>query len=547
MSPAIFFDADGYVLDGPRLMGRQSAGNGFLRAAIAAHAGEAIHGTSADEAGEAAFRRLILSLDPAARPEWIPAERLDLLARQGVFYRPDQVLGPAARLRLRAGPAAYSLCGVTHTLATGFTLEALADLQTAPVGPWDALICTSHAAKRVVETVVGAQADYLSWRLAIPAPDLTIQLPVIPLGVHCDDFASSPDTRREARAALGLQDDEVTALFAGRLSVNGKAHPIPMFRAFERVATATGRRLVILFAGQFYSPTVERAYRSALAQFCPSVRAVFVNGADFDQYRATWRAADLFVTLADSIQETFGLTPVEAMAAGLPALVSDWDGYRDTVRDGIDGFRITTWAPGDGGEAHALGYEALNTYERHLSQASTAVSLDTAQLDARLTQLVTDEDLRRRMGAAGQARARAHFDWSGVYHQYQALWEQLDARRADALRDRGPWLAAAPGAQAAAQGAFKTFAAYPTELIGPATQVSASAGADLAGFQALTSHLLFSVWNPSVETTARTFEVLAAGPVTVQRLAAELGISADAAGELVARLAKLELVVLSAG
>ena len=28
------------------------------------------------------------------------------------------------------------------------------------------------------------------------------------------------------------------------------------------------------------------------------------------------------------------------MAAGLPVVVSDWDGYRDTVRDGVDGFRI---------------------------------------------------------------------------------------------------------------------------------------------------------------------------------------------------------------
>ena len=32
---AIFFEPDGYVLSGPKLMGRQAAGNAFLRAAIA--------------------------------------------------------------------------------------------------------------------------------------------------------------------------------------------------------------------------------------------------------------------------------------------------------------------------------------------------------------------------------------------------------------------------------------------------------------------------------------------------------------------------------
>jgi glycogen synthase len=49
--------------------------------------------------------------------------------------------------------------------------------------------------------------------------------------------------------------------------------------------------------------------------------------------------------MSDNIQETFGLTPLEAMAAGLPVIVGDWDGYKDTVRDGVDGFRIPSLMP----------------------------------------------------------------------------------------------------------------------------------------------------------------------------------------------------------
>ena len=49
------------------------------------------------------------------------------------------------------------------------------------------------------------------------------------------------------------------------------------------------------------------------------------------------------MSLSDNIQETFGLTPLEAMASGIPVIVSDWDGYRSTVRDNKDGFRISSY------------------------------------------------------------------------------------------------------------------------------------------------------------------------------------------------------------
>ena len=63
-----------------------------------------------------------------------------------------------------------------------------------------------------------------------------------------------------------------------------------------------------------------------------------------------YAASDVFVSPADSPSESFGLTIVEAMACGRPVVASDWDGYKDTVRHGEDGFRIPTYAPppGDG-------------------------------------------------------------------------------------------------------------------------------------------------------------------------------------------------------
>ena len=114
-----------------------------------------------------------------------------------------------------------------------------------------------------------------------------------------------------------------------------------------------------------------------------------------------------FCSLADNIQESFGLTPIEVMAAELSVAASDWDGYRDTVRDGVDGYLIPTLAPRKGlGEDLAYIYFSRQaTYGDYLGtvQQSTAVDID-ALTDA-LKRLIENPNLHRTMGAVGKGRA----------------------------------------------------------------------------------------------------------------------------------------------
>ena len=119
-------------------------------------------------------------------------------------------------------------------------------------------------------------------------------------------------------------------------------------------------------------------------------------------------------------------------------------------RDGVDGFRIPTWAPGAGtGEALARVREAA-TLPMDLAcwAAAAATAVEIAPLADRLSELVASPDLRARLGAAGRERARAVYDWPVVYARHQALWAEQDARRrraseaetsrlAAALRERG--------------------------------------------------------------------------------------------------------------
>ncbi|WP_411287495.1 glycosyltransferase family 4 protein [Phenylobacterium sp.] len=547
MDAAILFEPDGYLLSGPRLMGRQAAGNGFLRAAVLAQASQTINAYTPFAASFEAFQVAARETDPAAQTRWIAGDRLDQLAEVGVLYRPDQILGAAARLRLRAGPSAYSLCGVTHTLATSHTLEGIADILTAPVMPWDALVCTSSAALGLVNSTLDHQSDYLRWRTGqgqiLPRP-LT---PVIPLGVHSADFAFTEDARQAARRRLGIGPDEVVALFAGRLSFNGKAHPYPMLRGLQQAAERTGRKVTLIQAGQFFNAGIEALYRSAPPAFCPGVRAIFVSGKDAADYGRSWAAADLFLSLSDSVQETFGITPLEAMAAGLPVVVSDWNGYKDTVRDGVDGFRIRTWAPEPGtGDEVARDYETgAADYDRYLSRASTAVSIDMGALVARLVELVTDPDLRRRLGAAGQARARENFDWASVYRAYQDLWDEQTAIRLAGAAERNAWLAAAPRTGTGHRDPFEAFAHYPSAHVAPDTRVSRAAGATADGYAATIAHPMMTYWAPPPAVVASLLDALEAGSRTVSDLAGVIGVEPARMALAIARLAKLGVVDLA--
>lgn len=522
----ILFEPDGYVLDGPKLMGRQAAGNAFLRAAVAGRGAGPMRCMTPSKVSAETFARLVKGLDAKATTEWVLPGRLDQLSTAGTLYLPGPTVGPAASLRLRAGPAAYSIVGVTHTTASHGAMDSLAGLVTDPLMPWDAVICTSAAVLDTVRTVVAAERDYLAWRLGHRAAPPEPMLPVIPLGVHTADFTFSDAERRAARAALNIAPDEVVALFVGRLSYHAKAHPHAMYVGLERAAKASGKKLALVQCGWFANEPIARAFKDGAAKYAPSVKAVFTDGKSDAARRQSWAAADLFISLSDNVQETFGLTPIEAMAAGLPSVVTDWDGYKDTVRDGEDGFRIATAMPEPGhGTRFALAHEAGDaTYDHYCGLVCRTVSVDLDQLTRRLVEVVSDPGLRQRLGHQARQRARAQFDWGQIYKRYRALYGELADRRAAARREGSDVrLSAAPTARSSRLDPYLPFAHYPSRAIGGATMITIAPGATAGAYRALAADPLFNFVPsalPGEALVASLLATLAQGPATVTALAA---------------------------
>lgn len=465
MTACIYFHPDGYVTEGRQIMGRQVAGESFLRGFLEGTRGQELWIQVDDASVISVFESIAARFGRHEDIHAVDPRHLNLLRQPGLVFYPGPVIGAEAIRRTAFGHRSWSLCGITHTTCSTRVMEAIVAYHTAPLHPWDALICTSMAVKANVQRMLDAQEAYLRERLGCTRSRLP-QLPVIPLGVHCDDFDFTPAQRQAARERLGVQQDTLVVMFIGRLAFHAKAHPLAMYQALERGAQESGVQVVLLECGWHANDFIRDAYSEAAAAACPSVTVIPLDGRDPEQRGRAWAGADVFCSLADNIQETFGITPIEAMAAGLPVVVSDWDGYRDTVRDGVDGFRIPTLMapPGLGRDLanrHALG---IDTYDLYCGFSSSFVAVDVQCTAKSFTSLFCSAELRHSMGEAGRRRARADFDWKAVIPRYQELWDELRE-----IRTCGPELPPEAQKWAASLDPFDAFADYPTATLTPAT------------------------------------------------------------------------------
>ena len=546
---AILFEPDGYVLSGDRIMGRQAAGNSVLRSAIAHAKGEPLWCYTPFQQSAGAFREIVASVDPQVKTEWCPANAIEKLRQVGTLYLPGPNLDTYANQRLRVGPSAYSLCGVTHTTASHSAMLAIASLLTAPVMPWDALICTSNAVRSTVNAVLEEQTKYLSWRFG-SSPNVALpQLPIIPLGIQCDDFDFDREDKKSARKALNLQEDEIVFLFVGRLSYHAKAHPHAMMLALEDVARSSGKSVTLIQCGWFANPGIEKAFKEATQKVCPSVKCLFVDGKNPNLRNNCWAGSDIFISLVDNYQETFGITPIEAMAAGLPVIVSDWDGYKDTVPDGQVGFRIPTWSLAED-NVHGLAHRheaGIDTYDRYCGYTCQTVAINQTELRKRIHELIGDADLRARLGEAGRNHAKNSYEWNVVYKQYLALWEELSQIRRQQSANQD--LAAAPHAAACRMDPYKAFVSYPTQTVTASTRVTLLVENPLEQYIEAVKLGLFdyasSLFPPS-NAANRMFSVIKKQrTITVAALSKALGARIGPIQFAVTLFAKMGLVTLS--
>lgn len=424
-APGTFLNAQA----GGPLVGRLVANTEFLRALIRHGSFRTFRFFCGEAADAAALEALVVGQG------WLPRERLvieNVLRLPGALARGEidvlhhsshvDAFNDLVALRDRHATRVVPVTGQIHSLSYPRMMSYYAMALLQPPDRCDAIFCSSASGREVVVRSFASAREQMRARGVI-VPAFECELPVVPLGVDAEALAGLD--RVTARRALGVGEDALVLLVLGRFSEYDKMDLFPPLHAFARVKKRVRQPLHVILAGARQgtkTPEMLQIWSKVLGVGDAVHVRPDVSLADKHTLLA---AADVFVSPSDNVQETFGLTVVEAMSAGLPVVVSDFDGYRDTVPEGV-GFRVPTrWAA----DTSTLAEYGALLYERPLHLLfGQAVEVDLVALEERLVELCLQPSLRADLGRQAALHARATFDWSRVIPAYEAVWRELQSR-----------------------------------------------------------------------------------------------------------------------
>ncbi len=222
-------------------------------------------------------------------------------------------------------------------------------------------------------------ADYLQMAF----DGISERIRVVPPGVDLEPFARWPKQacRQDLRAKCGWHPEDRVLLFVGmNFEIKGLDQILAAMAQLHPCAAAP--RLLVVGKGD------ARKYTQMAKALGIADRVRFMGQVTSDIERI-YLGSDLFLLMSQF--DTFGLVVLEAMAAGLPVVVSRHVGAKDIIRDGVNGFVV----------------DAEDTYE-----ISRCIRLSLAP------------ERNAAMAAGALATARAN-TWSATAHKVAAVYEEI--------------------------------------------------------------------------------------------------------------------------
>jgi glycosyltransferase involved in cell wall biosynthesis len=267
-----------------------------------------------------------------------------------------------------AALAAHARSGIP--LVSSYHNELQADgLKGALFAAYDAVVSRTALRRSAVLTVLSMDHARAARLLAAELGRRPAAFAPVPNGVDVNTF--SPGSDPAIRAALGIPESAIVAAFCAKLDAAHLTKRLDL--AIEATAHVPEVTLLVIGGG----PLLER-YRRQAAAGGVGGRVVFAGDQRHTDVARHLRASDLL--LMPSTLEAFGIVQIEAMACGLPVVISDLPGASGVSRDGEHGVHV---APAD-----------LRDLVRGLR-----VIVDAGRPG------------RRRMGSAARTHVEANYTW----------------------------------------------------------------------------------------------------------------------------------------
>lgn len=419
--------------EGGGVMGRIAANTGFLRALLTADPFDAYHFFLPDDAQIRIFKSFL-------QKETVPQEKVQCFTRQHLpaalastsYYCAHlsdcmTSLPALSRVRSSYSKEAFPITGVTHSLSYSRFAPLFLSHLWPGASQRDCIVVTSDSAKAMIEkTFTWLRDGYGVDAYSHPGPSLA----QVPLGIDAENMpAPGPKARRDARDLLGLPQERWTLLCFGRLSPAHKYDVVPLLRALQRaIAQGMDSALVTLVlagwtdsgSGGSSGGAVD-TWKALAANL--GIHVHVLRRPTEEQKRHCYLAADCFVSPSDNIQETFGLTLLEANLAGLPVVASDFNGYRNLITHEVNGLLVPSYAFPADPDLDALG-QLLRDDTQHFFLAQQT-ALDVPKLADALLRLYSDPAMSARLGMTGRALVHGRYAWPRIIDAYCRLWEQL--------------------------------------------------------------------------------------------------------------------------
>lgn len=208
---------------------------------------------------------------------------------------------------------------------------------------------------------------------------------VVPNGVNSSDYSELP-ARGTFRSRYKLLEGKKMLLFFSR--INFKKGLDVLVEAFKHIHRQHPDTVLVLTGpdDENYGQKVREWLKAAgLSEF-----AIFTGMLTGQDKLAVLRDADLF--LLPSYSENFGIAVVEAMACGIPVVISDKVNiWREVVQEG----------------------------------AGLATPVDPVKVAEAACQLLDDPALCARMGEQGRKMVSHYYEWSQVGAQLEQEYRQL--------------------------------------------------------------------------------------------------------------------------